>query len=78
MSDDNDDEIIVKDSNGTRLADGDSVALSGSLTPRAYLKDNEPRPSLDLLVHRVSTAYHVQRKRQAAQPQEPSEADAPF
>ena len=27
MSDDNDDEIIVKDSNGTRLADGDSVTL---------------------------------------------------
>ena len=27
MSDDNDDEIIVKDSNGTRLADRDSVTL---------------------------------------------------
>ena len=27
MSDDNDDEIIAKDSNGTRLADGDSVTL---------------------------------------------------
>ena len=27
MSEDNDDEIIVKDSNGTRLADGDSVIL---------------------------------------------------
>ena len=27
MSEDNDDEIIVKDSNGTRLADGDSVTL---------------------------------------------------
>ena len=27
MSEDNEDEIIVKDSNGTRLADGDSVTL---------------------------------------------------
>ena len=27
MSDEQDDEIIVKDSNGTRLADGDSVTL---------------------------------------------------
>ena len=27
MSDDNEDEIIVKDSNRTRLADGDSVTL---------------------------------------------------
>ena len=27
MSDDNEDEIIVKDSNGTRLADRDSVTL---------------------------------------------------
>ena len=27
MSDDNEGEIIVKDSNGTRLADGDSVTL---------------------------------------------------
>ena len=27
MSDDNDDAILVKDSNGTRLADGDSVTL---------------------------------------------------
>ncbi len=31
MSDDNDDAILVKDSNGTRLADGDSVTLINDL-----------------------------------------------
>ena len=53
------------------LADGDSVALAGSLTPKAWTdKEGAPRVGLDLLVHRVTTAYHVQRKRQAAQLQQ--------
>ena len=48
------------------LSDGDSVALTGELTPKVYVpKEGEPRPSLDLLAHAVLTEYHVQRKRQA-------------
>jgi single-stranded DNA-binding protein len=48
------------------LGEGDSVALSGELTPRVYTPQNgEPRPSLDLLAHAVPSEYHVMRKRQA-------------
>jgi single-stranded DNA-binding protein len=47
-----------------RLADGDSVALSGELTPRVYVPpQGEPRPSLDLLAHAVISPYNVARKR---------------
>ncbi len=52
------------------LSDGDSVALSGELTPRVYVPaQGEPRPSLDLLAHAVLTGYHVSRKRQAMTPE---------
>jgi single-stranded DNA-binding protein len=48
------------------LADGDSVALSGELTPKVWMdKNGDARPSLDLVAHAVLTAYHVTRKRQA-------------
>jgi len=48
------------------LDDGDSVALSGSLTPKVFqAKDGEYRPGLDLVAHAVLTAYHVKRKRAA-------------
>jgi single-stranded DNA-binding protein len=48
------------------LSDGDSVALTGELTPKVYTPQNgEPRPSLDLLAHAVLTPYHVARKRKA-------------
>jgi single-stranded DNA-binding protein len=47
------------------LTDGDSVALSGELTPKVWTdKHGEARPSLDLVAHAVLTAYHVTRKRQ--------------
>lgn len=50
------------------LDDGDSVALSGSLTPKVWTdKNGEARPTLDMVAHAVLTAYHVTRKRQAAQ-----------
>lgn len=50
------------------LADGDSVALAGELTPKVYIpQSGEPRPSLDLLAHAVLTEYHVARKRKAVQ-----------
>lgn len=48
------------------LDDGDSVSLSGALTPKVWTdKNGEARPSLDLVAHAVLTAYHVTRKRQA-------------
>jgi single-stranded DNA-binding protein len=40
------------------LDDGDSVALSGSLTPKVYHEKNgDARPALDLVCHKVLTAY---------------------
>lgn len=48
------------------LADGDSVALAGTLTPKVWTdKHGEGRPALDMTVHAVLTAYHVKRKREA-------------
>ena len=50
------------------LGDGDSVALSGSLTPKVYAPaGGDPRPALDLVAHAVLTSYHVKRKREAMQ-----------
>jgi hypothetical protein len=49
------------------LADGDSVALSGELTPKVYVpQSGDPRPSLDLLAHAVVSPFSVTRKRRAA------------
>ena len=49
------------------LGDGDSVALSGSLTPRVWTdKQGNHRPSLDMVAHQVVTAYHVQHRRALA------------
>ena len=46
------------------LGDGDSVALSGSLTPKVWTdKEGNARPGLDLVAHQVLTAYAVSRKR---------------
>lgn len=51
------------------LDDGDSVSLSGALTPKVWTdKNGEARPSLDLVAHAVLTAYHVTRKRAAMKP----------
>lgn len=48
------------------LTDGDSVALSGALTPKVWTdKQGNARPALDLIAHAVLTAYHVTRKRKA-------------
>jgi hypothetical protein len=46
------------------LDDGDSVALSGTLTPKVYAPPNgEVRPALDMICHGLLTPYHVNRKR---------------
>ena len=50
------------------LGDGDSVALSGSLSQKMWTdKEGNTRPSLDLVAHQVLTSYHVTRKRSAMQ-----------
>ena len=50
------------------LGDGDSVAMSGSLTPKVWTdKEGGTRPGLDLVAHQVLTTYHVNRKRVAMQ-----------
>lgn len=48
------------------LADGDSVALAGQLTPKVWTdKQGVAKPALDLVAQQVLTAYHVTRKRKA-------------
>ena len=49
------------------LGAGDALALAGTATPRAYIKDGEPRASLDVTAQQVMSAYHVTRKRGAMQ-----------
>lgn len=45
---------------------GDSIALSGALTPKVWTsKEGNTRPALDLVAHAVLSPYHVTRKRQA-------------
>ena len=51
------------------LRDGDSVALSGTLTPKTWTdREGATRPALDLVAHQVLTSYHVARKRAAVRP----------
>lgn len=57
------------------LTDGDSVALSGTLTPKVWTDRNgEVHPGLDMVAAAVLTAYHVRRRRQAVRPAGHSES----
>ena len=48
------------------LADGDSVAMAGQLTPKVWTdKAGIAKPALDLVCQHLLTAYHIQRKRRA-------------
>lgn len=48
------------------LDDGESVALSGELTPKVWTdKDGNVRPAVDLVAHAALTTHQVSRKRQA-------------
>lgn len=48
------------------LSEGDSVSLSGELTPKVWTSpDGDTRPALDMVAHAVLTEYHVNRRRQA-------------
>ncbi|MCA7958043.1 single-stranded DNA-binding protein [Burkholderia multivorans] len=50
------------------LGDGDSVALAGTLTPKAWVdRAGEAKPALDLVAHAVLSAYDVKRRRAAVQ-----------
>ncbi len=50
------------------LGDGDSAALSGSLSLKTWTdKDGNARPGLDLVAHQALTQYHVAKKRSAMQ-----------
>ncbi len=47
---------------------GDALAVAGSITPKVWTdRDGNTRPALDMVVTQVLTAYHVDRKRRAAQ-----------
>lgn len=64
------------------LDDGDSVSLAGALTPKTWTdKQGNAKPALDMVVHAVLTAYHVQRKRRIVRGEEghthPQDSDDP-
>lgn len=51
------------------LREGDSVALSGTLSPKVYLsREGEYKPGLDVVCHAVLTPYDINRKREAMTP----------
>ena len=48
------------------LDKGDSVAVAATLTPKAYTDRNGgPAVSIDGVIHHLTTAYHITRKRKA-------------
>lgn len=56
---------------------GDSVSLSGELTPKVFVgKNGEAKPAIDFKAHAITTPYHVMRKRQAMQATQPDRATA--
>ncbi len=52
------------------LDDGDSVALAGALTPKVWSdKQGNTKPSLDMVVNNVMTAYQVTTKQATDMPE---------
>ena len=51
------------------LSDGDSVALAGSLSPKAWSDKTtgEPRAALDMQVQQVLTVHQLRKKREQGQ-----------
>ncbi len=48
---------------------GDSLAVAGSVTPKVWTdREGNARAALDIVAAQVLTAYHIDRKRKAAQP----------
>ncbi len=57
---------------------GDSLAVSGGLTPKVWTdREGTARPALDVVAHAVLTSYHVSRKRSAMQRQQEDDAGSP-
>ncbi len=47
------------------LADGDAVALAGTLTPKVWTdREGQARPALDMVAGQVLTAYQVKKRRE--------------
>lgn len=60
------------------LDDGDSVSLSGTLTPKVWTdKNGEAKPALDMTAHAVLTTYHAKRKHAAVAQASAPKADVP-
>lgn len=50
---------------------GDSVAIAGTVTPKAYLdREGAPKASLDVVAQNVLTPFMLARKRRDSQPEE--------
>jgi hypothetical protein len=44
------------------LNDGDSVSLSGALTPKVWVdKQGKPRPAINLIAHKILTVIRKKR-----------------
>jgi single-stranded DNA-binding protein len=60
------------------LNDGDSVTLSGELTPKVWTdKNGDTRPALDMVAHVVMSAYQVVHKRNTTQRRDASNQEGP-
>jgi hypothetical protein len=47
------------------LEDGDSISLSGALTPKVWVhRDGKAHPTIDMVASVALTAYHGRRKKQ--------------
>lgn len=58
------------------LDDGDSVSLTGALTPKVWTdKQGNVKPALDLVAHGVLTVYHAQDKRRSVHGEESMDGD---
>src|SRR5688572_28500704 len=48
---------------------GDSVAVAGPMTAKAFLREGQPKPSLDIVAQSVLSPFHVTRKRHEVEEQ---------
>ena len=60
------------------LDDGDSVSLTGALTPKVWTdKQGNVKPALDMVAHAVLTVYHASDKRRLIRGEENALDDDP-
>lgn len=58
------------------LQEGDSVSLSGVLTPKVWTHNGEARAALDMVAHAALTAYNINRKRQVVKGEQKPRQDS--